>query len=251
MQDQALIKRALELHEMGKSIRQIAVELKTSKSTVFRWLNGQSGNGGNALPIDLFAIATNTQQSINQKNKYDMENNNEFNKFEREIALKRLQLEHELELRKLVQQDRELELRKRELELKHLEKDAISRQQQIEERKINHGLKVWIQKERANLEEVDYEEIEMDLATFKRHHKVLRKLWEQVQQHVAVYGIDTESHMGYDNLKSLIEMLNEELENAMEEKDEDDEDSDITVSYEYDDDSIEFIENLEDSDFFS
>jgi hypothetical protein len=46
-------------------------------------------------------------------------------------------------------------------------------------------------------------------------------------------------------------MLNEELENAMEEKDEDDEDSDITVSYEYDDDSIEFIENLEDSDFFS
>lgn len=53
MQDQALIKRALELHEMGKSIRQIAGELKTSKSTVFRWLNGQSGNGGNALPIDL------------------------------------------------------------------------------------------------------------------------------------------------------------------------------------------------------
>lgn len=53
--------------------------------------------------------------------------------------------------------------------------------------------------------------------------------------------------MGHDNLKSLIE----ELENAMEEKDEDDEDSDITVSYEYDDDSIEFIENLENSDFFS
>lgn len=68
---------------------------------------------------------------------------------------------------------------------------------------------------------------------------------------MAVYGIDTESHMGCDNLKSLMEMLDEELENAMEEKDEDDEDSDITVSYEYDDDSIEFIENLDNSDFFS
>lgn len=56
--------------------------------------------------------------------------------------------------------------------------------------------------------------------------------------------------MGHDNLKSLMEMLDEELENAIEEKDEDDEDSDITVSYEYDDDSIEFIENLENSDFF-
>lgn len=180
MEDQALIKRAHELHEMGKSIRQIAGERKTSKSKVFRWQNGQTGNGGNALPIDLFTIATNTPQSINQKNKYDLENNNEFNKFEREIALKRLQLEHELELRKLVQQDRGLELGKRELELKHLEKDAISRQQQIEVRKINHGLKVWIQKERANLDEVDDEEIEMELATFKRHQKVLRKLWEQV-----------------------------------------------------------------------
>ena len=78
-------------------------------------------------------------------------------------------------MRKLAQQDKELELRKRELELRQLEKDAFSRQQQIEERKINHGLKVWIEKERANLDEFDYEEIEMDLASFKRSHKTLSK----------------------------------------------------------------------------
>jgi hypothetical protein len=180
-----------------------------------------------------------------------MENNNDHNRLEREIALKKLQLEHELELRKLAQQDKELELRKRELELRHLEKDALSRQQQMEERKINHGLKVWIEKERANLDEFDYEEIEMDLASFKRHHKVLFKLWEQVQQHMAVYAIDIESHLGHYYFKSLIEMLNEVLENAIDEQDEDDEDCEYTVSYEYDDDSIEFLENLENSDFFS
>jgi hypothetical protein len=177
--------------------------------------------------------------------------NNDLNKLEREIALKKLQLEHELELRKLAQQDKELELRKRELELKHLQNDAIARQQQMEERKINHALKVWIEKERAILSKFDYEEIEMDLASFKRNHKALTKLWEQVEAHMAIYAIDTESQLGHYYLKSLVEMFNEVLESAIEEKLEDEVDSDITVSYEYDDDSIEFLENLENSAFFS
>ena len=249
--NQNLIAQALELQKQGLSIRQIAAELNVSKSQVFRCLNGQSGNGGNTLPIDQIAIATNTSQSVKHKNQNNMENNNDLNKLEREIALKKLQLEHELELRKLAQQDKELELRKRELELKHLEKDAISRQQQIEERKINHGLKVWIEKERAIISEFDYEEIEMDLATFKRNHKALIKLWEQVEAHMAVYAIDTESHLGHYYLKSLVEMLNEVLESALEDQDEDDEDSDFIISYEYDDDSIEFLESLDNSTFFS
>jgi len=249
--NQNLIAQALELQKQGLSIRQIAAELNVSKSQVFRWLNGQSGNGGNTLPIDQIAIATNTSQSVKHKNQNNMENNNDLNKLEREIALKKLQLEHELELRKLAQQDKELELRKRELELKHLQNDAIARQQQMEERKINHALKVWIEKERAILSKFDYEEIEMDLAAFKRNHKALTKIWEQVEAHMAIYAIDTESHLGHYYLKSLVEMLNEVLETAIEEKLEDEVDSDFTVSYEYDDDSIEFLENLENSAFFS
>lgn len=249
MEDQALIKRAHELQAMGRSIRQIAAALNVSKSKVFRWLNGQSGNDGMEMPIASFAEANTLNQS--SKNKNNMENNNDLNRLEREIALKKLQLEHELELRKLAQQDKELELRKRELELKHLEKDAIARQQQIEERKINHGLKSWIAKERVNLDEFDYEEIEMDLASFKRHHKMLLKLWEQVQEHMAVYAIDIDAHLGHYYFKSLIGMLNEVLENAEDEKDEDDIDADITVTYEYDDDSLELLEYLENSDFFS
>lgn len=251
MENQAHIQRAHELQSMGKSIRQIASELQVSKSKVFRWLNGQSGKGGNELPIDLIAKATNAQQPLTQKNKNNMDNNNEPNRLEREIALKKLQLEHELELRKLAQQDKELELRKRELELRHLEKDAISRQQQIEERKINHGLRVWIEKERALISEFDYEEIEMDLASFKRHHKKLLKLWEQVQEHMVVYGIDPETHPGHFYFKSLIDLFNEALENAADEIDEDEDEDEIIISYEYDDDSIEFLENLENSDFFN
>ena len=154
-------------------------------------------------------------------------------------------------MRKLAQQDKELELRKRELELKPLEKDAIARQQQIEERKINHGLKVWFEKERALLSEFDYEEIEIDLASFKRNYKTLNKLWEQVQEHMAVYGIDTDSHLGHYYFKSLIELFNKALESANENIDEDEDEDEFMVSYAYDDDSMEFLDNLGDSDFFS
>jgi len=71
--NQHLINQALELQSKGYSIRQIASELNVSKSQVFRWLNGQSGNGGNALPIDLIAKATNTNQPSYQINKNKME----------------------------------------------------------------------------------------------------------------------------------------------------------------------------------
>jgi hypothetical protein len=84
----------------------------------------------------------------------------------------------------------------------------------------------------------------MDLAAFKRNHKTLINIWEQVEAHMAIYAIDTESHLGHYYLKFLVEMLNEVLESAIEEKLEDEVDSDITVSYKYDDDSIEFLENL-------
>jgi hypothetical protein len=68
---------------------------------------------------------------------------------------------------------------------------------------------------------------------------------------MAIYAIDIESHLGHNYVKSPIEMLNEVLENAEEEKDADDIDADITVTYEYDDDSLELLEYLENSDFFS
>ena len=42
MENQALVKRAQELKEMGHSIRQISAELGISKSKVFRWLSNHA-----------------------------------------------------------------------------------------------------------------------------------------------------------------------------------------------------------------
>ncbi len=48
-----------------------------------------------------------------------------------------------------------------------------------------------------------------------------------------------------------MDIFNKALETANENIDEDEDDDEFIVSYEYDDDSIEFLENLENSDFFS
>jgi len=70
----------------------------------------------------------------------------------------------------------------------------------------------------------------MDLAAFKRNHKALTKIWDQVEAHMAIYAIYSESHLGHYYLKSLVEMLNVVLETDLEEKLEEELDSDITVS---------------------
>lgn len=72
-----------------------------------------------------------------------------------------------------------------------------------------------------------------------------------MQEQIAMYAIDIDAHLGHYYFKSLIEMLNEVHEIAEDEKDEDDIDADITVTYEYNDDSLELLEYLENSDFFS
>jgi transcriptional regulator with XRE-family HTH domain len=72
-----------KLHQQGYSIREIAEKVNTSKSTVARWLQETSSN-----------------QPFPSKPNPNIE-----------LELKRMQLNHELELRKLAQQERELDIR--------------------------------------------------------------------------------------------------------------------------------------------
>ena len=245
MNESALIKRALVLKELGKSIRQIATELAVSKSKVFRWLNGQSGNNGIEMPIALFAQANPTNE--NHKNKTQMENHNDNYRLEKEIALKKLQLEHELEMRKLAQHEKELELRKREMELKHQEKDMVKRQQQIEENKLLFAIKKWVKEEKKLLDNFEYEEILVTLALFRKRLFTLEKLIQQTEEHISVYGYDREDQVFLDELMKLYTFLEE----VNSEFDEDDYDSAELpeISYEWPENYLEIIENLEDSAF--
>lgn len=75
-----------KLHQQGYSIREIAEKVNTSKSTVARWLQETSSN-----------------QPFPSKPNPNIE-----------LELKRMQLNHELELRKLAQQERELDIRNKQ-----------------------------------------------------------------------------------------------------------------------------------------
>ena len=242
MEEQTLIQRAHELKAEGKSIRQIAAELDISKSKVFRWLNGQSGNNGIEMPIALFAQANTTNE--NHKNKTHMENHNDNYRLEKEIALKKLQLDHELELRKLAQQDKELELRKREMELKHQEKDMVQRQQQIEENKLLFAVKKWVKEEKKLLENFDYEEILVAFSLFRRRLNTLEKLLQQLEEHISVYGYEREDQTFVDDLMTLYNFLDE-----INSDDDDDSEELPEISYEWPEDYLEILENLEDSAF--
>ena len=245
MDETALINRARELKELGKSIRQIAAELEVSKSKVFRWLNGQSSNNGIEMPIALFAQANTTNE--NHKNKTQMENHNDNYRLEKEIALKKLQLEHELELRKLAQQEKELELRKREMELKHQEKDMVKRQQQIEENKLLFAVKKWMKEEKKLLDNFDYEEILVTLALFRKRLFTLEKLIQQAEEHISVYGYERDDQLFLDELMKLYSFLDEV--NSEFDEDEDDSAELPEISYEWPENYLDILENLEDSAF--
>jgi hypothetical protein len=176
-----------------------------------------------------------------------MENQNDNYRLEKEIALKKLQLEHELELRKLAQQDKELELRKREMELKHQEKDMVQRQQQIEENKLLFAVKKWVKEEKKLLEHFDYEEILVSLSLFRKRLNTLEKLLQQLEEHISVYGYEREDQTFVYDLMKLYEFLDEI--NSDYDEDEDDSEELPEISYEWPEDYLEILENLEDSAF--
>ncbi len=107
--------QAKELSRQGYSIREIAEKIDTSKSTVARWLQESTQN--QPSPI-------NPDPSI-------------------ELELKRMQLNHELELRKLAQQEREQEYRRRDMERQYAMKQVPEEGVDVELRKILLPIYKW------------------------------------------------------------------------------------------------------------
>jgi transcriptional regulator with XRE-family HTH domain len=107
--------QAKELSRQGYSIREIAEKIETSKSTVARWLQ-------ESAPIQ--PISAQPDPSI-------------------ELELKRMQLNHELELRKLAQQEREQEYRRRDMERQYAMKQESEEVVDVELRKILLPIYKW------------------------------------------------------------------------------------------------------------
>lgn len=102
--------QALQLSKQGKSIREIASQLGIGKSTVARWLHEKSRKST--------AIQTNNIDPSIQ------------------LEMRKIELQHELELKKLAQQEKELEMKRN----KSIYQD---RSKSIELRKILLPIQKW------------------------------------------------------------------------------------------------------------
>jgi len=107
--------QAKELSRQSYSIREIAEKIDASKSTVARWLQESSQNQ---------TVSVQPDPSI-------------------ELELKRMQLNHELELRKLAQQEREQEYRRRDIERQYAQKQDHEEVLDVELRKILLPIYKW------------------------------------------------------------------------------------------------------------
>jgi hypothetical protein len=133
------------------------------------------------------------------------------------------------------------------MELKHQEKDMVQRQQQIEENKLLFAVKKWVKEEKKLLENFDYEEIFVALSLFRKRLNTLEKILQQLEEHISVYGYEREDQTFVDDLMKLYEFLDE----INSDYDEDDDNSEELpeISYEWPEDYLEILENLEDSAF--
>lgn len=102
--------QALQLSKQGKSIREIAYQLGIGKSTVARWLQEKS-----------------SKTTINQSSIIDPSI---------QLEMRKMELQHELELKKLAQQEKELEMRRNQ----SIDQD---RSKGIELRKILLPIQKW------------------------------------------------------------------------------------------------------------
>ncbi len=123
----------------------------------------------------------------------------------------------------------------------------VQRQQQIEENKLLFAVKKWVKEEKKLLENFDYEEIFVALSLFRKRLNTLEKILQQLEEHISVYGYEREDQTFVDDLMKLYEFLDE----INSDYDEDDDNSEELpeISYEWPEDYLEILENLEDSAF--
>jgi len=104
-----------------------------------------------------------------------------------------------------------------------------------------------VKEEKKLLETFDYEEIFVVLSLFRKRLNTLEKLLQQLEEHISVYGYEREDQTFVDELMKLYEFLDEI--NSDFDEDEDDSEELPEISYEWPEDYLEILENLEDSAF--
>jgi transcriptional regulator with XRE-family HTH domain len=174
--------QAKELSRQGYSIREIAEKIETSKSTVARWLQ-------ESAPIQ--PISAQPDPSI-------------------ELELKRMQLNHELELRKLAQQEREQEYRRRDMERQYAMKQESEEVVDVELRKILLPIYKWASNQLELIKEYSGEGIPCTEDSLTDMSCRLEMFHETLSDYVHIRKLDE-----WDDVLNTLKSLNSKVSSWM------------------------------------
>lgn len=268
MEENNLIQKALDMHREGKSIRNIALILGTSKSNIHRWVHSDIHKRtvdkkelADDVPVEMGQNRTDvpsTKQNINPSNYTTMDRKNfQDEKLDRQIMLKRLEMEQQIRLRKEDREDEEISLRREQLRLERLKLDQPLQIKRQEEKSLHWDLIRFFKHELEIIEEYD-NYIEISLEELTEKVKALRQMLEHIKKHCFKYDIDEEKLVYHSNIeqlyvhfKNLLEE-NEDLESTEEseiDSESDDEPDSVIIQYKYDRTSIQRIRMLTVAEF--
>jgi len=270
MEDKNLIQQAIEMHKAGKSLRNIAALLGTSKSNVHRWINyekqtkepigkielsddvpNNAGQAGTAVPTE----KRNQPLNLNNMENYKFDDE----KIARDIYMKKMDNEHHLAMKKEDREDNEMALRKEQLRMEKMKLNQPFQMQKQEEKNLHWDMLKFFKDELELIEDSD-NEIEITFDQLTEKIKLLKQLIERLEKHCFKYDIEAEDLLYHSNLKQLLKYFkNVYQENEPELVDEEDYDEDeeeneeeqeeIIVEYRYEDSAIKRIQELTKAEF--
>jgi len=240
------IQNILELHVQGRSIRSIAKEFGISKSNVHRIIS-EAGTSARDSPVPASQQACPTKKTDKQYaifSNYDSKNGNKNNAIMEsqdmlEIEMKRLELEHEIQMKKLEIQETEINLRNRELALKSKESDVLIQKRKQEERLLVWELSEFFKSEVSLCDRKG--DIEISLEEAEEKLEKIKELMQKVRKYSVKYELNPESMAFYRGL----EFVETVVKGEVDEFDEDEYDyDDFVIEYSYETTSRQRMQQL-------
>jgi len=254
MNIQEQTKKIEQFHAEGKSIRRIAKELGISKSNVHRIIS-ESGTPTRDSPVPPSQQACPNIERDNKTNNFstnESKNNTKPNTIMAsqdmlEIEMKRLELEHQIQMRKLEMQEEELKLRKMEIESRSKVDTTLIEKQKQEERVLTWELQEFFKEESSLCNSKGIVTISYDDAEEKK--ETVKELKQKLAKYCVKFNVNKSSTPYYENLEVVYSVIKKELDKYEDNDDDDNEDDndgddDIEITYTYRPDILQKIKQL-------
>jgi hypothetical protein len=250
MNIQEQLKIILQFHAEGKSIRRIAKELGISKSNVHRIIS-EGGTSTRDSPVP-------TSQQGCPSYERDNKNNDFSNNISKpntimdsqdmlDLEMKRLELEHQIQMRKLEMQEEELKLRKMEIESRSKGDITIIEKQKQEERLLLWELSDFFNGELSlcnskGIVSIPIQEMEVKL-------DLIKELKQKLGKYCAKYALNSQDMPHYIGLEKMIPTFNScidnfEAKNDTEDDGDDENEDDEEIEYLYSKETLSILRQL-------